>query len=130
MNKILLLFILIFIVIKTHAQTERWVWFASDEGNNLYYDNSTMTGSTDYPVIWVKTAYIKDKYYNNKKLDYRLDKLQLFCSDRKVSSLGSYYYFLYDSSPETAPLPGGFEESIIPGSIGKVLYNLICHNKK
>jgi len=92
----------------------------------MYYDTETLTGKySGYPVLWVKTVYSKDEYHEGKKIDYRLDKIQIFCTDRTLNFLGSYYYFVYETTPDNAPSPGRME-SVIPGTIGEALYDKIC----
>nr|WP_276975520.1 hypothetical protein [Flavobacterium filum] len=92
----------------------------------MYYDSETLTGKySGYPVLWVKTVYSKDEYHEGKKIDYRLDKIQIFCTDRTLNFLGSYYYFVYETTPDNAPSPGRME-SVIPGTIGEALYDKIC----
>jgi hypothetical protein len=109
-----------------YSQTEKWVWFCEDDGNNMYYDSNSIDRKTDYTVLWVKSISNKDLYVNGARIDYEMTYCELLCSEKKLRILARYMHSKdYKNSPIKVPVDKD-DYDVNSGPVLKTLYNRIC----
>lgn len=109
------------------ALAANWVYFGqSPDGAKYYYDSTNLSGRTigdDGHWTWVDIVYpttqtINGHYYDESKTQWVYD-----CSGNTRIDDEDYYYngsFVYQRTGK------GTVESVIPGSIGEDLKDILC----
>ena len=97
---------------------DRWKMFSSNSDTASYLDTQTLdTSSSSAVSLWVKTI-------NNNLSNYNEQNYQIDCVGKRIKSLTSINYDAYGNSLNTIGQQDW--QSVVPQSIGEILYNGIC----
>lgn len=98
----------------------RWKMFSSNLNTTSYLDTQTLDVSTSTVSLWVRTI-------NNNTSNYNEQNYQIDCAGKRIQSLTSVSYDAYGNELNTLGQQGW--ESVIPQSMGEVLYNGVCSSQ-
>lgn len=138
MKKILLMFFLFFTIASVPTFARNWVEFAhkmyiDTDSIEPYIDGIRASRKEEY-VFWTKNLNDGSEPYKdwektyNKKIWYDLSKNVISCQQKTLTLQTLAIYDLKGSVIKIDEIPFVYQEahSIIPDSVGEIIYSIVC----
>jgi hypothetical protein len=126
-KKLFYFFVLIFLFYSNIAKPQsddRWVYIASNGEVTWYYDSKTLKNVNGTYVVWLKRIFISEYYYDDKLVDYAIQKSHYICNQYKT--IGEDITFYFKSGDYLSIEDENIEQDVQPDTIGEYIYNLFC----